>query len=79
MFKRKRLTLHWKGEKTIVIDEFPFKQPVQLTLPQKVVQKVDIAKHGLVRAYENTQPNTCKLLSGLHQLSVNRGLVQTFD
>lgn len=54
MFKRKRLTLHWKDKKTIVIDAFPFKQPVQLTIPQKIVQKDDIAKHGLVKAYENT-------------------------
>ncbi len=54
MFKRHRLTLHWKDKKTIVIDAFPFKQPVQLTIPQKIVQKDDIAKHGLVKAYENT-------------------------
>src|SRR5699024_11929781 len=54
MFKRKRLTLHWKDKKTIVIDAFLFKQAVQLTIPQKIVQKDDISKHGLVKAYENT-------------------------
>lgn len=53
-FINEKVSLHWEDKQTIVMDEFPFTNPVSIRLKQKRVAKQDIVAYGLLDSYINT-------------------------
>ncbi|SET02002.1 Protein of unknown function [Oceanobacillus limi] len=46
------LELTWTDENTVSLQDFPFEQPFTVTIKQKIVNKDEIAKKGLIQAYQ---------------------------
>ncbi|GAA0430826.1 DUF3891 family protein [Lentibacillus halophilus] len=49
-----KIKAHWLDQQTVALEPFPFHQPVDIALPQKIVSKKDIDAKGLIKSYENT-------------------------
>ncbi|MFC4403238.1 DUF3891 family protein [Gracilibacillus xinjiangensis] len=53
-FKDAFLDIQWKGDNTIMLKNFPFARPLDISYWQKAVKKETIEKDGLIPAYEST-------------------------
>ncbi|UJL46761.1 DUF3891 family protein [Virgibacillus sp. NKC19-16] len=61
-FNENKMGLTWKGHDTIAIHEFPFENPLAITLKQKVVTKETISTKGLIPSYEEAPLQKIDLL-----------------
>lgn len=53
--KSESLFPEWIGQRNIQLDAAIFKTEVAITIPQKLVQKLDISQHGLLQAYQQAE------------------------
>lgn len=51
-FNENKMKLTWKNHYTIGIHEFPFENPLTITLKQKIITKEAISTKGLIPSYE---------------------------
>ncbi|WP_339230202.1 DUF3891 family protein [Oceanobacillus sp. FSL K6-2867] len=51
-FCNSTLQLHWKNGNTVVLDDFPFEEPFDVIVKQKVISKNDLSAKGLIASYE---------------------------
>lgn len=61
-FNENKMELTWKDHDTIAIHEFPFENPLSITLKQKVVTKEAISTMGLIPSYEEAPLQKIDLL-----------------
>lgn len=54
-FNEEKIPLYWKDNKTVVMSEFPFTNPVEITIKQKRIAKDAIFALGLVKSYLNAE------------------------
>ncbi|MFC4024863.1 DUF3891 family protein [Oceanobacillus longus] len=51
-FCKQKIQLRWLNDHTVVINDFPFEESIEITLKQKVIAKDTIATKGLIDSYE---------------------------
>lgn len=61
-FSKSKIDLNWKDNHTISMHEFPFENPVNITLKQKTVTKEAIKTMGLVQSFQEAPLQKIDLL-----------------
>ncbi|MGJ9460563.1 DUF3891 family protein [Oceanobacillus sp. CF4.6] len=51
-FCKQKIQLRWLNGHTVVMNDFPFEGPIEVTIKQKVIAKDTIATKGLIESYE---------------------------
>ncbi|SFB07129.1 Protein of unknown function [Lentibacillus halodurans] len=54
-FHNSKMHVFWKDEQTVVMDEFPFNNPIDIIIQQKSVPKKAIAEKGVINSYLNAE------------------------
>ncbi|GAB4075171.1 DUF3891 family protein [Barrientosiimonas marina] len=50
-FDTHKTPIHWQDNQTVVMDAFPFAEPVTVTVQQKIIPKQTLAEKGLIESY----------------------------
>ncbi|WP_373894907.1 DUF3891 family protein [Virgibacillus sp. CBA3643] len=61
-FNENKMELTWKDHDTVAIHEFPFENPITITLKQKIITKEAISTMGLIPSYEEAPLQKIDLL-----------------
>ncbi|MFC2947455.1 DUF3891 family protein [Virgibacillus sediminis] len=54
-FSKDVIDIKWLDQQTVAIENFPFEEPLEVTVEQKRVQKKDIQDKGLIACYEEAE------------------------
>lgn len=60
-FRGNKLDIRFWDSQTITMSEFPFNETLVIQLPQKVVNKEQISKEGIIAAYEQAPVETIEI------------------
>src|SRR5699024_5981384 len=55
VFQEDKLDIQWADEKTVIINECPFSNPLTVTIKQKTISKEAIAAKGLLNSYKEAE------------------------
>ncbi|WP_065410153.1 DUF3891 family protein [Pseudobacillus wudalianchiensis] len=50
--KKEKIQLYWRDNQTIVLDTFPFKEEITVSIKQKIISKESIAAKGFLESYQ---------------------------